>query len=131
MIGQGFEAVDLETEGRCRHVTLTDDHRRHRSDLDPHLGMLVKALERRELAVRRHGERDPGSIIRLRNPQIGFALRLAIGNDIHHDVAVGAADLVLGNDPVQLQRDAEFARQRLPQLDLEPGRVARLAGERK
>jgi hypothetical protein len=24
MIGQGFEAVDLEPEGRCRHVTLVE-----------------------------------------------------------------------------------------------------------
>ena len=44
-IGQGFKAVDLEPEGRCRHVTLTYDHRRDGSDLDSDLGVLVKALD--------------------------------------------------------------------------------------
>ena len=63
VIGQGFEAVDLESEGRCRHMTLTDDHRSHGSDLDSDLGMLVKALERCEFAVRRHGERDTRAIV--------------------------------------------------------------------
>ena len=113
VIGQGFEAVDLEPEGRCRHMTLTDDHRRHGSDLNPDLGVLIKALERRELARRRHGKRDTRAIIGFRNPQMGFTLRLAIRDDIHHNVAAGAAHLVLGDDPVELQRDAELACQRL------------------
>src|SRR5450755_3200415 len=60
---------------------------------------------------------------------MGFALRFAIGDDVQDDVAVGAPDLVLSDDPVELQRDAEFVRQRLPQLDLEPRRIGRLAGK--
>src|SRR3982074_3394707 len=63
MIGQGFEAVDLEPEGRCRHGALTDDHRRHGSDLNPDFSVFVKALERRELAGRRHGESDTRAIV--------------------------------------------------------------------
>src|SRR5262245_7864840 len=63
MIGQGFEAVHLEPEGRCRHATLIDDHRRHGSDLNPDFGWLGKSLERREFAGQRHGESDTRAIV--------------------------------------------------------------------
>src|SRR6266702_3477768 len=45
MTGDGFETVDLETEGRCRHVTPAEYHRGHRADLDPDLGAVGKAGE--------------------------------------------------------------------------------------
>ena len=58
VIGQRLKTIDLEPEGRCRHMTLTDDQCRDGSDLDPDLGVLVETLERRKLAGRRHGERN-------------------------------------------------------------------------
>ena len=100
-------------------------------DLDPDLGIGVKALERRELARRRHGKRDARAVIRFGDRETGLALRLAIGDDIKDNVATRAAHLVLGDDPVEPQRNAELARQGLPQLDLEAGRIARLARERQ
>src|SRR5882724_5239391 len=112
-------------------MTLADDHRSHGSDLDPDLGMLVKALERREFTVRRYGERDTRAIIRFGDRETRFTLRLAIGDDVKDNVAAGAAHLVLGDDPVESERNTELARQRLPQLDLEAGWIARLARERQ
>src|SRR5207237_9381894 len=41
-----------------------------------------------------------------------------------------AAHLVLGDDPVESQRNPELARQCLPQLDLKTRGIARLARER-
>ena len=63
VIGQRHETIDLEPEGRCRHMTLTDDHCRDGSDLDSDLGVLVEALERGEFAGRGHGKRDTRAII--------------------------------------------------------------------
>src|SRR5216684_1990697 len=61
--GDGFETVDLETEGRCRHVTPAEHHGGHRADLDPDLGVVAEAGERGEGAVSRHGEGDAGAVI--------------------------------------------------------------------
>src|ERR1700676_1868082 len=40
-------------------------------------------------------------------------------------------NLVHGDNPVEPQRDAKLVRQGPPQIDLEPGRISRLAGEWK
>jgi hypothetical protein len=53
----------------------------------------------------------------------------AVGDHVEHDVAAGAAHLVLRDDPVEPQRHAEFARERLTELDLEPRRIAGLVRE--
>ena len=129
VIGNGFQAVDLESEGRCRHMALTKGHGRHRADQDADLGALVEALER--------GERLPGGTASA-TPVDNRALRSSDwfrpaprGSAMMSSTMSqpGAADLVLGDDPVELQRDAELARQGLAQLDLEAGRIAGLAGE--
>ena len=97
----------------------------------PTLVLLVKALERSELARRRHGKRNARAIIGFRDREAGLTLRLAIGDDVKDDIAARAAHLVLGDDPVELQRNPELARQCLPQLDLEARGVACLARERQ
>src|SRR6516165_7857056 len=56
MIGECVEAVDLEAEGRCRHMPLADYHGSDGSDLDPDLGVLVETSERCELACAGHRE---------------------------------------------------------------------------
>ena len=63
MVCQGLEAVDLKPEGRRRHTPLADDHRRHGSDLNPNLRVFVQALERRQLAGRRHSQGNARAII--------------------------------------------------------------------
>src|SRR3954451_17068040 len=86
MIGDGLKAVDLETESRHWDAPLTEDHGRHRSNQDANFRVLAKALERGKLAFLGYCQRDARAVIRLRDPQIGFALRLAIGDDVEHDV---------------------------------------------
>src|SRR5262249_38584577 len=65
LIGNGLQAVDLESEGRCRHMAQTKGHGRHRADQDADLGALVEALERGEPAALGHGQCHACAIIGL------------------------------------------------------------------
>jgi len=58
-----------------------------------------------------------------------LALRLAIGDDIEKNVTAGATHLVLGDDPIEPQGDAELSRQRLSQFNLKSRRIAGLTRE--
>lgn len=131
VIRKGLETVALETKGRCRYVPLTNYHGCDGPDLHPDLGMLVEALERRKRAGGWHGQRDARAIVRFRDPQVSFALRLAVGDHIEKNVTASATHLVLGNDPIKPQGDAELPRQCLSQFNLKSGRIPGFAREWK
>ncbi len=130
-IAQHRQHLVLEQAGHQLGAALAELHGGDRAGEDADLavrrGEVVERADRHVVAA--HGDRNAAAAIGLRYPQARFRLGLAVGDAVHDDVAVGAEDIVAGDDPVLRQRHAEPARKGLGELHLEAVPATILAGE--
>src|SRR6185312_15643541 len=130
-LDQHRQQLVLEQARHELRARLTDFHRGDRAGEDADLAVSAGEVVERAYAVVVGAQRDRhfAVAIGLRYAQSRDYLRIAVGDAVHDDVAVGAEDVVARDHPILAERDAKATRQHPCELHLEAMPLAVLARE--
>jgi hypothetical protein len=118
---QHRQQLVLEQARHELRALLADLHRGDRAGEDADRAVRAGEVVERVYALVVAAQRDRhfAVAVGLRYAQARIRLRLAVGDAVHDDVAVGAEDVVARDHPIFAERDAEAVRQRRGEFHLE------------
>ena len=106
-------------------------HRDPRADRYPDPLIGTETCQRRRRRIPAHREHDAAAMMGARNPHTARGRRILAGDDVEHEVAIGAAILDRANHPLPRQLDTELLGNFLAEFDLKSRDRSGLACKRQ